>query len=224
MAAAGKSFTLEIMGRQVDGYEAGIGKAGAPGVLVLHAWWGLTPWFKTLCDRLAAEGYVALTANMFGTSTASTIPEAEKLVKNHDQALAEAVAQAALARLRTHAPGGGLGLIGFSYGTWWAGELAAARPDNVSAAVLYYGTAGSDFTRCKAAFLGHYAETDDFEPLDGVRAMEAAMRAASLDCAIHVYPGTGHWFFEDNRPDAYDAAAAKLSWDRTRDFLKKRLR
>ncbi len=223
MAAEGKSFTLEITGQQVDGYEAGIGRAGAPGVLVLHPWWGLTPYFKRLCDRLAAEGFAAVAANMFGTKTAGTIPEAEALVTNHDRALAGAVALAGLDRLRTHVPHGGLGIIGFSYGTWRAGELAAERPGDVRAAVLYYGTAGSDFSKCKAAFLGHFAETDDFEPLEGVRAMESGIHAAGLECDVHIYPGTGHWFFEDNRPDAYNAAAAKLSWDRTLAFLRKRL-
>ena len=43
----------------------GTARAGAPGVLVLHAWWGLTDHFKRVCDRLASHGYVALAPDFF---------------------------------------------------------------------------------------------------------------------------------------------------------------
>src|SRR5918997_5828135 len=64
--------------------------AGA-GVLVLHAWWGLTAVFTDVCDRLAAEGLVALAPSLFpGEATAATIAEAEVLRDAHDEAAAEA--------------------------------------------------------------------------------------------------------------------------------------
>ena len=56
-------------------------------MLVLHAWWGLTPVFTDVCDRLAAEGYVALAPSLFaGGATAATIAEAEALRDAHDEA------------------------------------------------------------------------------------------------------------------------------------------
>src|ERR671910_3531820 len=73
-----------------------------PGVLVLHAWWGLTPVFTDVCDRLAAAGYVALAPSLFsGGATAATIAEAEALLAAHDEAtVVEPVVLAAVEQLR----------------------------------------------------------------------------------------------------------------------------
>jgi carboxymethylenebutenolidase len=200
--------------------EGGVG----PGVLVLHAWWGLTSVFTDACDRLAAAGYVALAPSLYadGATTAS-IAEAEALVDALDRtpAVAEAVVAAAVERLRgmPAVTGSQLGVIGFSLGAYWALHLSQARPDDVGAVVAVYGTDDGDYSTARAAYLGHFAEHDDFEPLAAVRALEARILAAGREVEFHVYPGTGHWFVEPNRPDAYDAAAADLVWERTLAFL-----
>ena len=56
------------------------GGGGGPGILVLHAWWGLTPFFRDVCDRLANEGFVALAPDLHGGRTAETPDEAEALL------------------------------------------------------------------------------------------------------------------------------------------------
>jgi carboxymethylenebutenolidase len=198
------------------------------GVLVLHAWWGLTPVFTDVCDRLAAHGYLALAPSLYadGAATAS-IAEAEALVAAHDSepAVAEGIVLAALDQLRglPAVTGVPVAVIGFSMGAYWALNLSQARPDDVGAVVAVYGSDGGDYGTARAAYLGHFAEHDDFEPLEAVRALESRIRAAGRDVTFHVYPGTGHWFVEPNRPDAYNAAAAELVWDRTLAFLKARL-
>ena len=200
--------------------------AGA-GVLVLHAWWGLTSVFTDVCDRLAATGYVALAPSLFpGGATAATIAEAEALVDAHDRAPAEteAVVQAAAEQLRglPAVTGAQFGVIGYSMGAYWALHLSQVRPDDVGAVVVFYGTDDGDYSTARAAYLGHFAEHDDFEPLEAVRALEEKIRAAGREVTFHVYPGTGHWFVEPNRPE-YDAEAADLVWERTLAFLKARL-
>ncbi len=196
------------------------------GVLVLHAWWGLTSVFTDVCDRLAAAGYVALAPSLFrGGATAATIAEAEVLRDAHDEAaVVEPVVQAAVEQLRglPAVTGGQIGVIGFSLGAYWALHLSQERPEDVGAVVAIYGTDDGDYSTARAAYLGHFAEHDDFEPLEAVRALEAKIRAAGREVTFHVYPGTGHWFVEPNRPE-YDAAAAELVWERTLAFLNSRL-
>jgi carboxymethylenebutenolidase len=198
-----------------------------PGVLVLHAWWGLTPVFTDVCDRLAAAGFVALAPSLFsGGATATTIAEAEALRDAHDEeAVAEPVMLAAAEQLRAlpAVTGAQIGVIGFSLGAYWALYLSQVRPDDVSAVVTIYGTDDGDYLTARAAYLGHFAEHDDYEPLEAVHALEAKMRAAGREVTFHVYPGAGHWFVEPNRPDVYDATAAELVWERTLEFLKEQL-
>jgi len=199
-----------------------------PGVLVLHAWWGLTSVFTDVCDRLAAEGYVALAPSLYaGGATTASIAEAEKLVAAHDRepAEAESLVQAGVEQLRglPAVTGSRIGVIGFSLGAYRALHLSQVRTDDVSAVVAVYGTDDGDYVPARAAYLGHFAEHDDFEPLQAVGALESRIRAAGREVTFHVYPGTGHWFIEPNRPDVYNAAAADLVWERTLDFLKDQL-
>jgi carboxymethylenebutenolidase len=203
------------------------GGTGA-GVLVLHAWWGLTSVFTDVCDRLAANGFMTLAPSLYADgATTDSIAGAEALIAAHDRepAAAKAVVLAALDQLRGFpaVTGAQVGVIGFSMGAYWALHLSQVRPDEVGAVVAVYGTDDGDYGTARAAYLGHFAEQDDFEPLAGVRALEENIRAAGREVTFHVYPGAGHWFVEPNRPEAYDAAAAELVWDRTLAFLKARL-
>ncbi len=198
----------------------------APGVLVLHAWWGLTDLFTSVCDRLADAGFVAFAPDLYDGPTATTIADAERLMRASDEARSRAVADAAVAYLRAHPAvhRGPIGATGFSMGAAWAFLLSALRPDDLAAVIAFYGTTeGVDFAAARAAYLGHFADQDQFEPLASVRVLEEEIRSAGRDVTFHVYPGTTHWFFEDNRPDAYDAEAARLAWERTVAFLRHQL-
>ena len=202
-------------------------RGSGAGVLVLHAWWGLTSVFTDVCNRLAAAGYVALAPSLFPDgATATTIAEAEALRDAHDEAtVVEPVVLAAAEQLRglPAVTGSKIGVIGFSLGAYWALRLSQLRPDDVGAVVTIYGTDDGDYHTARAAYLGHFAEFDDYEPLEAVRALEKKIRAAGREVTFHVYPGTGHWFVEPNQPDVYNAAAAELVWDRTLAFFNAQL-
>ncbi len=208
-------------GRAATGYLALPEQGHGLGVLVLHAWWGLTAVVKGVCDRLAADGFVAFAPDLYDGRTAATIDEAQELMAKRDAGRMRAVALAALDRLRADPAirEQAIGMVGFSMGASWAFLLNELKPDDIAAVVAFYGTGEMDFTASRAAYLGHYAEQDEFEPLESVRALEAEIRSAGRKVTFHVYPGTRHWFFEQDRPDAYDAAAARLAWDRTIAFL-----
>jgi carboxymethylenebutenolidase len=218
--------TFSVGEKQAKGYLATPSSGKGPGVMVLHAWWGLNDFMKSLCDQLAGEGFVAFAPDLVEGRIATTIAEAEALVSSVNEE--KSVRPIALAAVdwfgqRPEVQGAQFGVIGFSFGAAWAIVLSSEVPDQIGAVVLYYGVYTTDFNQVQASYLGHFAEADDFEPLDSVREMEAEMQSADLDVTFHVYPGTGHWFFESDRPDAYQPEAAKLAWARTLTFLKQQL-
>jgi carboxymethylenebutenolidase len=213
-------------GRTVTGYLAVPAEGHGPGVLVLHAWWGLTPFFEGVCDRLAAEGFVALAPDRYGGPTAATIGEAETLQgRLEDPERTEADLLAAVDFLLTHeaVTGEKLATLGFSAGAAWALLLSVLKPEAVEAVVSFYGTGEADYSGARAAYLGHYAGVDEWEPTDQVQGTEAALRTAGREVTFHTYPGVGHWFFEEDRLGYYDAEAAGLAWERTVGFLRRRL-
>ena len=195
-------------------------------MLVLHAWWGLTPFFEDVCERLAAEGFVAFAPDRYGGPTATTIEEAEALQRQReDRVRTEAALRASVEFLRAHEAvvGEGLGALGFSAGAQWALLLSVREPELISAVVAFYGTGQTDFSAARAAYLGHYAEVDEWEPIDEVRGTQEALRAAGCEVTFYTYPGVGHWFFEEDRVGHFDAEATRLAWERTVDFLRARL-
>jgi len=87
--------------------------------------------------------------------------------------------------------------------------------------VVFYGTRPGDYSSSKADYLGHFAENDEFEPLSSVDELEESLRRAGRLVTFYRYSGTGHWFCEPDRTQAYNQAAASLAWDRTLAFLKR---
>ncbi len=189
-----------------------------PSVLLLHAWWGRTPWFVELGQRFAEAGFQVEVPELYGDGrTAERVEEAEALSGGLE--VEDLMTRVDRARQLLPDP---VAVVGFSLGGWAAVNLLAADPA-VQAAVLYYGTGqlpADAATRCSV--LGHYAEQDPFEPLDQVREFEQRLWGAGARPAFHVYDGTRHWFAEPDRPE-YDAAAATLAWTRTTDFLHREL-
>jgi carboxymethylenebutenolidase len=124
--------------------------------------------------------------------------------------------------------GDGVGVTGFCMGGGLALVLATQRPDAVKACVPWYGLipwpdAQPDWSALAAPVRGHYAELDGFFGPDKVAALEAQLRDLGKDAELLVYPGVDHAFFNDTRPEVYDAAAADLAWTRTLEFLRAKL-
>jgi carboxymethylenebutenolidase len=208
-----------------EGFLAGPPAGTGPGVLVLHAWWGLNDTMRAFCTRLADAGFVAFAPDLYHGKVAVTIPEAEALGKaldaNHLQAKAEIGDASKFLSERAGQPEKGLAVIGFSLGAYYALDLAAADPDRIRSVVLFYGTGGVDFSTSKAAYLGHFAENDEFEPQAGVDELEETLKLAGRPVTFYRYPATGHWFFEPDRTQAFNREAAGLAWNRTLEFLRR---
>ncbi|AIE83682.1 dienelactone hydrolase family protein [Fimbriimonas ginsengisoli] len=208
-----------------SGYLAEPKSGHGHGVLVLHPWWGLNGDVKAFCRRLAATGFVAFAPDLFHGKIAKTREEAKALVQAHESKAAELKAQIGeaakyLANRTGHEQ---IGVVGFSFGSYYALWFSNAEPERVKATVVYYGTGQEDFTKSKASYLGHFAEKDEFEPKAGVDALSKLLKDAGRPATIYTYPGTGHWFVEPSVKQAYNKAAAELAWKRTVRFLRTNL-
>jgi len=179
---------------------------------------------KAICTRLAESGFVAFAPDLYHGKVTDSIPEAERLGGALDANQARAKAEIAEATTFLGEGAGqdphDLAVIGFSLGAYYALQLAAAHPGQIRSAVIFYGTGGGDWSNSKAAYLGHFADNDEFEPRANVDHLEESLRRAGRPVTFHRYPDTGHWFFEPDRAQAYNQAAARLAWDRTLEFLK----
>lgn len=209
-----------------SGYAVVPDSGSGPGVLVLHAWWGLTPFFRTVCDRLADAGFVALAPDLHGAGQSADRPEeAEALLASTDPNRTANLVVASLSALRSMpaTPAGRVGVLGYSMGASWGLWSAARFPDDVAAVSSFYGSQDVDFSGARAAFQGHFAEFDELTSDDDVSYLEAQLRLDDHPVDFHRYPGTGHWFAEEDRAAAYVPDAASLAWTRTVDFFHQHL-
>jgi carboxymethylenebutenolidase len=201
------------------------GGAAGPGLIVLHPWWGLNEEMKSFADRLAGEGFVVLAPDLYHGTVVSTIEKATSQSDALDsgQAVREVGGAVAYLRQRAETAPGAIGVVGFSLGAYFSIWLAENRPADVGATVLFYGLGSRDFLHTRSAFLGHFAENDPYESIETARDVERRLRERGLEATFHLYPGTGHWFFESDRADAFNPGAAQLAWERTLAFLKRHL-
>ena len=103
--------------------------------------------------------------------------------------------------------------------------VASKRPDAVGAVAPYYGvipwpTAQPDWSAIEAKVVGEYAELDDSANPEAVAALQAKLRDLGKDATLHVHPGTQHAFFNDTRPEVYDAGASAAAFARTIELFR----
>ena len=209
---------------QVSGYLSMPRTSQGPGVIVLHAWWGLNEFFKGFCDRLAGKGFTVFAPDLYKGRVARTREEAKELMTQQDSKYLETSVMASADYLASHpaVKGRRVGVVGFSMGANSALWLSSKKPD-LHAVVLFYGTGEEDFSKSRASFQGHFAEDDEFEPKEGVLKLEKLISSAGKEVEFFYYPKAKHWFFEEDRPE-YDDKAARLAWERTVHFLDSKLK
>jgi carboxymethylenebutenolidase len=216
-------------GGTAQGYLAVPESGSGPGVLVIQEWWGLVDHIEEIADRFAEAGFVALAPDLYHGQETSEPDEAGKLMMSMDLPRAATDMKGAVTALLAHeaTTGATVGAVGFCMGgglVLWLSTI----DERVAACVPFYGAIPWDDTqpeygRCRAAFLGHYAEEDSWATLDGARQLEAHLRSLGHDVTFYTYPGTDHAFFNDTRPEVHDPEAAALAWDRTIEFFRDEL-
>jgi carboxymethylenebutenolidase len=212
-------------GSSAQGYLALPETARGLPVVVLQEWWGVDGHIRDVCDRLAAEGFLALAPDLFHGETTDQPDEAEQKMMAMSMDQAEREMRGAVDYLQSHngAQGAGVGSVGFCLGGGLSVWAASANP-NVKAAVTYYYVmphGKPDFSKIRGSVLGHFGTNDAFVPVEDARALEGELRAAGVDCRFEFYEGAGHAFFNDtNRLGTYDPESASRAWQRTLEFLR----
>jgi carboxymethylenebutenolidase len=203
------------------------GGSGIP-VVVIQEWWGLVHHIKDVADRLAAEGFVALVPDLYHGETTTEPDEAGKLMMamNIDQAGKDM--SGAVDKVAEVAGSDRVGVTGFCMGGGLALILGAKRPDKVKATVPWYGLipwegAEPDWSELSGPVLGHYAGNDEYFSAEMAAGLEQKLRDLGKQANLHVVPGAGHAFFNDERPEVYDAEAAAACWAETLAFFRENL-
>jgi len=197
-----------------------------PGIIVVHENRGLNPHIEDIARRLALDNFMAFAPDALAPLGGYPGDEdkARTLFPQIDAAKTREDFVAASTWLKNRPDcTGKIGAVGFCWGGAVVNFLATRLPD-LNAAVPFYGTQPSaeETAKIKSPLLIHYAENDD-RVNAGWPAFDAALTEHKVPHEMFKYPGTQHGFNNDTTP-RYDAAAAKLAWDRTVAFFNKHLR
>jgi carboxymethylenebutenolidase len=227
---AGQMVSFPSNGGTAEGYLATPASGKGPGVVVMQEWWGIVPWIKSMADRFAEAGYLALVPDLYHGQTTDEPDEAGKLMMSMKMDIAARDMSGAYDYLKTHASSTGkVGSVGFCLGGGLSLFMATLKP--IDACVIYYGVLPGvqpDLTKLAGPVLGHYAENDGWATPDVVRALEQQLKDAGKSVEFHTYAGAQHAFCNPS-PEVekagghYNEAAAKTSWDRTIAFYRKHL-
>ncbi|MCL4801810.1 MAG: dienelactone hydrolase family protein [Burkholderiales bacterium] len=211
-------------GKDCNGYYAApAAGARAPGMVVIQEWWGLNDQIKGVADRLAAAGYRALVPDLYRGKVTLDAAEANHLMTGLDfKDAATQDVRGAAQYLKQES--GKVGVIGFCMGGALT-VLAAMHVPEIDAASSWYGVPppeAGDPTKIRIPVQGHFALQDAFFTPASVDALEAKLKQGNVTHEFHRYDA--NHAFGNETGQHYDAAATKLAWQRSLDFLAKHLR
>ncbi|HZR71762.1 dienelactone hydrolase family protein [Bradyrhizobium sp.] len=210
---------------QLGGYRADPATPAKAAVVVIQEIFGVNHHIRSICDRLAREGYVAVAPSIFDRSepnfqcgySPDEVAQARKFIASPDWAAMLRDTQAAIDAVKDVGP---VGIIGFCLGGSVA-YGAATKLSGLKAAIGYYGGAIVRFADDKPTVPTqlHFGAKDAGIPLSDVE----TIRAKRPEVEIHVYEGAQHGFNCDER-GSYDKASADIAWPRGLEFFAKHLR
>ena len=215
-------------GGTTPGYLAAPKTGKGPGVIVIQEWWGLVPHIKDVCNRFAAEGFLALAPDLYHGQTTTSPDKASRFMMALRIDQADKDLQGTLKYLLGHKAimGRKVGCVGFCMGGQLA-LFAASKNPFIGACVDYYGihpNVHPDFKNLQAPVLGFFGEEDSFVTPDAVRRLEQKLKGLGKKVEFTIFPRVGHAFFNDSRKDVYNKDLAGKSWKRMLEFFRQNLK
>ena len=203
--------------------------AGVPraGLVVIHEWWGLNENIREMANRLAAEGYLAFAVDLYGGTVAADPDKARELMSAAmgDPERTDAALRAAFRWLKDEGEVERVGSIGWCFGGALSLRLAMMLPEELDAAVIYYGRVVTEPARLvplMMPILGIFGGQDRGIPLASVREFEAALQTLGKTAEIVVYDDADHAFANPSGT-RYEPEAAADAWRRTLEFFAEHL-
>ena len=198
-----------------------LGDGPFPAIIVVQEYWGVDAHIRDLTQRWANEGFLALAVDLYHGATAKTKEEAGALYGAVDWKLAvEEIAGGATFLKALADCNGKVGVVGFCMG----GALtlqAACGVRGLSAVAPFYGIGDTkDWSAVDAPVQGHFANLDAWITPDAVNKLELDLQEAGKCVEIFRYDAD-HAFFNDRRPEVYDADSSALAWHRVVAFMRK---
>jgi carboxymethylenebutenolidase len=223
----GETVTFISDNIKAQGYlSQSAGSGQFPGVIVIQEWWGVDDHIRSVADRFAEAGFVALAVDLYHGQTTSEPDEARKLVMALDfsRVLKEMIA--AVNYLCGRIEVDGVGVIGFCLGGSLSLLLASKTP-RIGAVASFYGGRQLDDTELldiACPILAIYAGQDHGIPSEHIAHQREVWARSGVPHEIVVYEQADHAFFNETRPEVYDAEAADDAWQRTLALFHKHLR
>ena len=195
-----------------------------PGLIVIQEWWGLDDQTRSVADRFAGIGYLAVAPDLYEGELAS-LGDSDKatVLKQKYETTAPAKLEKVFDSLKSAGDcTGKIGSVGFCFGGRMSLALGLTRPLN--GVVTFYGGGMQNlFDRMESfkapAVLGLFGDKDVSIPPGTIQEFDNLLARLGIDHQVIVYPNSGHAFFRDSDPSVYKPEASRDAWDRVTEFL-----
>lgn len=224
----GQRVEFPSNGHTCQGYFSAPATGKGPAVVVIQEWWGLVPHIEDLVERFSKEGFLTVAPDLYHGKTTTSPDDAGKMLMelDADRAQKEISGAGSYLLARPECTSKTFGVVGFCMGGALA-KYEATKEPNVGAAVSFYGgfkKLDIDWSKLSAPILLVAGENDKGVPAAGERALAEKLQSMGKSAEVRTYPNADHAFFNDTRPQVYNAAAAKDAWERTLALFRKNVR
>jgi carboxymethylenebutenolidase len=225
-----EQVTFSSNGGSCSGLFAVPASGRGPGVVVIQEWWGLVPHIEHVVDRFAEAGFVALAPDLYHGAKTDEPDEAMRMMMSlaMDPAAKDISGAARFLFECDPTNGNGIGAVGFCMGGSLALWSATLAPQLTAAVGFYPAVPWERMSPRWPSYAGkaamiHCSQEDGTSAAPGIQQAKKAIEEAGGAVDVFDYPGTQHAFFNEDRPEVFDAAASSLAWERTTEFLRGRL-